>query len=335
MFEIQTLIRASETPLLTRKNLPNISPEIIDGTSVFNPGAISIEGKTHLLTRVQTRGRQTFCVAASETAGGDFKFASEFTQFNGHQEAAKGLEIFHIYDARLTFLNDTLFVITAMDTSHGCRCAIWKTSGTHTTAHAGLENLHFVSLIEHQDTRNAVLFPEKIDGLYQLLHRPNNSLLQDGPTTGTGIHLSTSEDLNSWQDAGQVMTGRPHYWDELIGSGPPPIKTRHGWLHIYHGVATHFQSANIYQAGAVLLDLNNPSKVLARTRDNILEPRTAWELTGQVPNVVFPSGITVSEFNDDGFASDEAIVSVYYGAADTCIGLARNTVSHLVATCSR
>ena len=54
------------------------------------------------------------------------------------------------------------------------------------------------------------------------------------------------------------MHGRPHYWDERIGSGPPPVKTRKGWLHIYHGVATHFGAANIYQAGVVLLDLRDP-----------------------------------------------------------------------------
>ncbi len=129
------------------------------------------------------------------------------------------------------------------------------------------------------------------------------------------------------------MSGRPHYWDELIGPGPPPVKTRHGWLLVYHGVATHFRSVNIYQAGAALLDLEDPTRVLARTGDNILEPRETWELTGQVPNVVFPGGLTVDHLDDEGFAPDEAEVRIYYGAADTAVGLAQTTIGELVAAC--
>jgi beta-1,4-mannooligosaccharide/beta-1,4-mannosyl-N-acetylglucosamine phosphorylase len=98
-------------------------------------------------------------------------------------------------------------------------------------------------------------------------------------------------------------------------------------------VATHFRSVNIYQAGAVLLDLEEPTRVLARTRDNILEPRETWELTGQVPNVVFPGGLTVDLLDDEGFAPDEATVRIYYGAADTAVGLAQTTIGELVAAC--
>ena len=101
---------------------------------------------------------------------------------------------------------------------------------------------------------------------------------------------------------------------------------------IYHGVATHFSCSNIYQAGAFLLDLENPAKVLARTRHNILEPRELYETVGQVANVVFPSGAHV-ETDADGFAADNAEVKVYYGAADTSIGLATATVKELVDAC--
>jgi beta-1,4-mannooligosaccharide/beta-1,4-mannosyl-N-acetylglucosamine phosphorylase len=145
--------------------------------------------------------------------------------------------------------------------------------------------------------------------------------------------MSATDDFEIWEDLGPVMAGRPHYWDELIGPGPPPVKTREGWLLIYHGIATHFASANIYQAGAVLLDLDDPTRVIARTRDNILEPRESWELTGQVPNVVFPSGLTVASLDEEGFAPPSAEVRVYYGAADTCVGLAIATVSDLVDAC--
>ncbi len=126
------------------------------------------------------------------------------------------------------------------------------------------------------------------------------------------------------------MQGRWRYWDELIGSGPPPVKTKEGWLHLYHGVATHFASVNIYQAGVVLLDLKDPTRVIARSRGNILEPRELYEMVGQVPNVVFPSGMIVEETDPEGFAPGESSVKVYYGAADTCIGLATTTVAALL-----
>jgi beta-1,4-mannooligosaccharide/beta-1,4-mannosyl-N-acetylglucosamine phosphorylase len=126
------------------------------------------------------------------------------------------------------------------------------------------------------------------------------------------------------------MSGRFHYWDENIGSGPPPVKTREGWLHIYHGVAMHFASSNIYQAGVALHDLNNPSKVLYRGKYNILEPREVFELTGQVPNVVFPCGMIVEEFDNEGYALPKSKVSIYYGAADTVVGLAYSTIEELI-----
>ncbi|KAF5033341.1 1,4-beta-mannosyl-N-acetylglucosamine phosphorylase [anaerobic digester metagenome] len=134
-----------------------------------------------------------------------------------------------------------------------------------------------------------------------------------------------------WKPVAPLIEGRFHYWDEFIGSGPPPVKTRQGWLHIYHGVAGHFGSSNIYQAGVMLLDLNNPAKVLSRSWCNILEPRELYELTGQVPNVVFPCGIIVKEYDADGFAKPESEVYVYYGAADTCVGLAVSTIQELIS----
>ncbi len=326
---INTLTRHPGAPLISKEDIPDFSPDIVDASSVFNPGAVRVDGQTHLLLRVQTRGRRTFIVPAMASDGLSFKISDRPTQFNGLPDMC----VFHNYDARLTLIENQLYVITALDTDQGCRCALWRANNTPDADFAGLNQLDFVSLINNQDTRNAVLFPERINGLYHLLHRPNQTTLHDGPLTGSSIRLSVSEDLITWQDAGEVMSGNPHYWDELIGSGPPPIKTRHGWLHLYHGVATHFQSSNIYQAGAVLLDLDNPTKVLARTRDNILEPRESWEQMGQVPNVVFPSGATVSHEDDEGFAPDDAILRIYYGAADTVVGLAQGTVGGLVKAC--
>ena len=157
------------------------------------------------------------------------------------------------------------------------------------------EEFQFLGIVSDGDVRNGVLFPEKINGKYLRFDRPNKVQLEGGPASGNTIVLSESDDLLKWKPVKPVMSGRFHYWDENIGSGPPPVKTKEGWLHVYHGVAMHFASSNIYQAGVSLHDLNDPSIVLSRSKYNILEPRELFELTGQVPNVVFPSGMIVEE----------------------------------------
>jgi beta-1,4-mannooligosaccharide/beta-1,4-mannosyl-N-acetylglucosamine phosphorylase len=87
-----------------------------------------------------------------------------------------------------------------------------------------------------------------------------------------------------------------------------------------------------YQAGVALLDLEDPLRLIGRSRDNVLEPRRMYELVGQVPNVVFPSGMIVDEFDTDGFAREESTVRVYYGAADTSVCLATGTIGGLLST---
>jgi predicted GH43/DUF377 family glycosyl hydrolase len=330
--------RFGKGPLLTREDIPAMPPEIIDPSSVFNPGAIEIGGKTYLLLRVQTRGRHTFTVPAVGN-GKKFRIARNPVEYSGleimcEDGSDKPLTISHIYDPRITLIEDELVVVTAIDTDRGCRLAVWRAVGKSRDGFAGLDKLEMVGFTKDRDTRNGVLFPEKIDGKYLLLDRPNDRRTGGGPLTGRGICLSASEDLATWKETGSVMTGRPRFWDELIGSGPPPVKTREGWLHIYHGVATHFLGANVYQAGAVLLELDDPRNMLARTRDNILEPRETWEMTGQVPNVVFPGGLTVSRTDADGFADPAGEVRLYYGAADTSVGLAVSTIADIIAACT-
>lgn len=327
-----TLRRRGGGPVIGRTDVPDMPPDIDDPSSVFNPGAVLAGDRTVLLLRVQTRGRRTFTVPAVARDGMTFAVHNQPVTYDWAGRGPAG-EIFHIYDPRITCLEGIYYVTTAVDLAEGCRLALWRAAGDAAGHFLGLEELAFVGWSAFADTRNGVLFPEKVGGRYLMLERPNRVLAAGGPATGSAIVLSESEDLVSWSERGPVMDGRFHFWDELIGSGPPPLKTRQGWLHIYHGVATHFQATNIYQAGAVLLDLGDPARVLARTPDNILEPRELWELVGQVPNVVFPSGLTCSRFDDQGFAPDDALLRVYYGAADTAVGLAETTVGRLLAAC--
>jgi predicted GH43/DUF377 family glycosyl hydrolase len=329
--------RHDEGPLLTRDDVPDMPPAIVDPSSVFNPGAFSRKGQTYLLLRVQTRGRRTFTVPARGD-GFTFELAERPVSFSGHEkldEPGTGIQltVHHIYDPRITALEDQVVVVTALDTDHGCRLALWRAVGQPEAGFAGLDELEMMGFTPGRDTRNGVLFPEKIDGRYLMLDRPNDRRTGGGPLTGRGIVLSVSEDLIHWVEVGPVIQGRPHFWDELIGSGPPPVKTREGWLHLYHGVATHFLGSNIYQAGAVLLDLEDPRQVLARTEENILEPREIWEVTGQVANVVFPSGLTVTATDSEGFAKPDGELRLYYGAADTVVGLATAKVADVVAAC--
>jgi beta-1,4-mannooligosaccharide/beta-1,4-mannosyl-N-acetylglucosamine phosphorylase len=315
-----TLRRNPANPILTRADLPDIPPRLTDATSVFNPGAIKSGGITYLLLRVQARSRETFTVLAESADGIRFVVRPEIVDFRGIERVRE--RIYHVYDGRITRLEGAHYVMFAMDMDGGCRLGLARTDD--------LKEFRFLGVASTDDVRNGVLFPEKIGGLYLRLERPNKSRHEGGPTTGSEIWLAGSDDLLRWRRLGPVMGGRFHYWDEFIGSGPPPVKTRRGWLHLYHGVATHFGSANIYQAGVSLLDLKDPTKVLGRSRGNILEPREPYELCGQVPNVVFPSGMVVEDYDAEGYALAASPVKVYYGAADTVVGLAVSTVGELL-----
>ncbi len=315
--------RSPKNPILTRADIPAITPDLVDVTSVFNPGAIRFEGRFYLLLRVQTRGRETVLMLAESEDGERFSVQPRLIEIEGIKGV--GERIYHIYDPRLTRIDDRIYVMFAADADGGCRLGVARTED--------LDRFELAGFGGGEDVRNGVLFPERFEGRFLRLERPNRDRLTGGVTTGSQIVLAASDDLIVWKTLGPVMSGRLHHWDELIGSGPPPVKTRAGWLHVYHGIATHFASANIYQAGVCLLDLEDPQRVVARGRNNILEPRELYEQVGQVPNVVFPSGMIVDEFDGEGFAVPGSVVRLYYGAADTVVGLATTTIGELVSAC--
>jgi len=259
-------------------------------------------------------------VMAESNNGIDFKVEDKIVDFKGMEKIKE--KIYHIYDARISHIEGTYYIMFAMDMDAGCQLGLGKTND--------FKNFEFLGITSNEDIRNGVLFPEKVNGNYLRMDRPNRSRHDNGTTSGSTIWLSKSNDLLNWEPVAPLIDGRFHYWDEFIGSGPPPVKTRKGWLHIYHGVAGHFGSSNIYQGGVMLLDLNDPTKVISRSWCNILEPREIYELAGQVPNVVFPSGMIVMEYDAEGFALHDSEVYVYYGAADTCVGLAVTTINELL-----
>jgi beta-1,4-mannooligosaccharide/beta-1,4-mannosyl-N-acetylglucosamine phosphorylase len=309
-------------PVITRADIPPLSESLRDVSAVFNPGALREGDRDRLLLRVQDRGRGTHLLPAWMKDDRRVVVESRELRLPGRREV--GREVFHVYDPRLTRLGGELLVSLALDLEDGCRCGLarWPKGG----------ELEWLGLMGGRDERNAVLFPERLGGMALRLVRPNTRCPVGGPPTGDEIWLEESTDLLSWRPLACVARGRPRYWDEWIGPGPPPLRTTAGWLCLYHGVATHFAAANLYQAGALLLDGADPSRVLGRTRFNLLEPRTPWELTGQVPGVVFPSGLCV-DTDAAGPAADEAIARIYYGAADTVVGLAEGPVGAILAAC--
>ena len=312
--------RLGAGPLLTRTDLALADPRFVDPTSVFNPGALAAGGRIHLMLRVQSRGRETGLVMAASEDGLRFRIARELVDFAGLESL--GERVHHVYDPRLTTLAGRHYALLALDLDTRCELGLAVSDD--------LAAWQFLGLVSGSGggNRNGVLFPQRIGGRYLRLDRPNRLGM-----SGDEIWLSESDDLLAWRPLGPVASGRARSWDELIGAGPPPILTEAGWLLLYHGVATHYGSVNIYQVGALLLDAENPQRLLARTRRNLLEPREAWELCGQVPNVVFPSGLVLPEHAGPGAAPASARVLVYYGAADTCIGLAESRVGALLAAC--
>jgi len=341
--------RHASGPILTRDDIPDVPPALVDATSVFNPGAARVGERDVLFLRVQTRGRRTHLMVAECVSDAAWVFGGEtaaWRAFVAHRELVElvgfermGETIHHVYDPRVTHIEGVWYVVLAVDVDSTCRLAVARTDD--------FRRLELIGAVGEgradgpgvngtagawDDVRNGVLFPERIDGRYAMLLRPNRVSSGEAAGSGYRIVLATSDDLVGWRDDGHVMSGRWHHWDELIGPGPPPLKTREGWLLVYHGVATHLATAWIYQAGVVLLNLDDPTIVIARGRDNVLEPRERWEMTGQVPNVVFPTGL-VCETDADGFADSDAEVRLYYGAADTCVGFATTTVGRLLAAC--
>ena len=171
--------------------------------------------------------------------------------------------------------------------------------------------------------RNGVLFPRRIDGKFLMLSRPSDN----GHTPFGDIYLSQSPDMVHWGMHRLVMRrGGDHvgqWWQRTkIGAGPIPIETDDGWLVIYHGVMDTCNGF-VYSMGAALLDLEQPWKVLYRTNQHILTPEADYEVSGHVPNVVFPTA-ALSDPQEDRLV-------IYYGAADTSSCIAYAHLSELIA----
>jgi beta-1,4-mannooligosaccharide/beta-1,4-mannosyl-N-acetylglucosamine phosphorylase len=165
--------------------------------------------------------------------------------------------------------------------------------------------------------RNGVLFPRQIGGRFAMLSRPSDPF----HTTFGDIYYSESPDLEFWGRHRLVMKRAGGWQRTKLGAGPVPIETSEGWLLIYHGVLTSCNGM-VYSAGAALLDLEKPWKVIARTASYLISPQMQYECVGDTPNVVFPCAALADSATDR--------IAVYYGGADTVVCLAYAKLDELV-----
>ena len=174
-------------------------------------------------------------------------------------------------------------------------------------------NFKNLGIIFPPDNKDVALFPEKIGGRYACLHRPAGMYFG-----GHDLWLAYSPDMVHWGDHKLVATRRPGMWDSArIGCGAESIKTDDGWLQIYHG-----SDGTNYFLGAMLLDLDDPSKVLARSSQPLLKPEADYELYGYFNNVVFSTGFV---------QMDEDNVYIYYGGADKYLAGASYSIKQVIA----
>ena len=219
--------------------------------------------------------------------------------------ASNASEIFGVEDARITRFADTFYISYTCVSPDGWATALAVTKDFRTVERKGI--------IFPPENKDVSLFPEKIRGLYHALHRPNN--ISFGKPS---IWYAQSPDLFHWGNHRCVLRPRATVWEEQkIGGGAPSIKTPQGWLQVYHGKGKD----QVYSLFLLLLDLENPSKIVKQGRKPVLKPEERYEKEGFFPNVIFNNGLVV---RDDGH------VLIYYGACDCCTCLAETTVDQLL-----
>ena len=278
-------------PILTVADIP------FRCNTVFNGTPVNVGDECLILLRVE--GQQGYSVFALARSRDGFHF--EVDPAPALVPAREGIfgayEALGIEDPRATFIDGSYHILYTGFSRHGPRIVLARTND--------FRNFERVAVVSEPGNKDGVLFPEKINGRYARLDRPI------GQGVGS-IWVSYSEDLYSWGDSEVVISPRSGYWDSYrIGASVPPIRTKHGWLEIYHGVKMT-SGGPIYRAGTVLLDLEDPSRVASRCSVPLLAPREEYERVGDVSNVVFACGAII----------EDGQIRLYYGAADTCMCVA-------------
>ncbi len=341
--------RFSQNPLLSPGDL-HPSMEGLEIACLLNPGVFQFDGKTWLIVRVAERPKQqdgiiSFPVLdgkggmqimeipsdspeldASDARvinykGQDFlttlshlrllcsNDGINFREPQGYPKLmGEGkLQTFGIEDCRVSQVGDLYYLTYTSVSENGVGVGMktthdWKTFTDH-------------GMIIPPHNKDCAIFEETVNGKYYALHRPSSVDLG-----GNYIWLASSPDGLHWGDHRCLLRTRPGHWDsKRVGAGAAPIKTEKGWLEIYHGA----NEAHQYCLGAVLLDLNDPSIVLARSEEPLMQPLAEYERTGFFGHVVFTNGHILHPDGDQ--------LTIYYGAADEHVCAADFSIKEILS----
>jgi beta-1,2-mannobiose phosphorylase / 1,2-beta-oligomannan phosphorylase len=339
--------RSSQNPLLSPGDL-RPSREGLEITCLLNPGVFRFQGKIWLIVRVAERPKQKDGVISFPilTGTGDitimeiekddpelvatdarvinYKGADYLTtlshlrllcSYNGIWfDEPKGypvltgegkLETFGIEDCRVAQIDGTYYLTFTSVSDNGVGVGLRTTTDW--------KNFEKHGMILPAHNKDCAIFEEKVNGLFYALHRPSSVDIG-----GNYIWIASSPDGIHWGNHKCIVKTRKGSWDsKRVGAGAAPIKTNEGWLEIYHGANEDHQ----YCLGAFLLDLEDPSKVIARTDVPIMVPTEEYELTGFFGHVVFTNGHIVN--------GDE--LTIYYGAADEFVCGARFYIKEILS----
>jgi len=293
--------RYDHNPLFTFRQMP------YPCHSVFNTGATLLpDGETLLLLRVEDlEGRSHLTVARSLDGVTDWRIEDKPLM---HPDEGDPYEAFGCEDARITWLEELQEYVIAYTaySPYGAGVALAKTRD--------FKSVERLGLMLAPNNKDAAVFPRTIGGKFWMLHRPVAGSLEH-------IWLTHSPDLRHWGSPYCIIKERGGpFWDgRKVGANTPPIETPEGWLILYHGVK-QMPGGPTYRMGVALLDLEDPRRLISRLPHWILAPHEWYEVTGDVPNVVFACGAV--ERGDE--------IHLYYGAADTYICLAHARTADLL-----
>ena len=327
------ITRYPGNPILTAKDIP------FEANLIFNAGVVKYHGRYVMLFRDDYNyPKQMFddwAAGKGELRGPSCQIGLAFSNDGFHwkpepkpvitRESASaylGEEVAQAYDPRMTVIDDAVYVTFAVNTKAGDnRCGLLKTTDSH----------HFEPVTATlPNNRNVILFPDKIGGFYYRLERPFTE-------AGGDIWISQSPDLKFWGEHQRLLDRRTlTYCNSKIGPGAPPVRTEKGWLILFHTVmevpealyswhTPYHEWHKKYSMGLMLLDSDDPTKILGIHDKPLLEPEMPYELEGFRGSVLFPGSMILE---------DDGSVKIYYGAADTveCVATARlNDLLELVS----
>ncbi len=328
-YKTHKCIKKLSKPILTKDDMP------YDATLIFNAGIAKINGKYIMIFRndygttqelferdINNKMYTSVGLAVSDNGIDNWVVADKPIVDSVDMTG----ETIRLYDPRITVIEGTAYLCLAKDTKHGLCGVIAKLN----------KNMDGFEIIYSSvpDNRNMVLFPEKINGLYVRLERPF-PVYSRWHKDIFDIWISKSPDMRYWGDS-ELLLGVEDvpFANDKIGPAAPPIKTDKGWLTTFHAVDIDENRGKNgwedcwqkrYTAGIMLLDLENPEKVIGICKEPLIVADEEYEQKGGFrQNVIFPGGM---------IAEDDGTVKIYYGASDTVECVATANINELIELC--